>query len=50
MPRAKASHCLRRISQGEPRAPLPLRNAEGVLRFSGQRLFLTANDVRKRTK
>ena len=25
MPRAKASHCLRRISQGEPRAPLPAR-------------------------
>jgi hypothetical protein len=28
MPRAKASHCLRRISQGEPRDPLPLRHAE----------------------
>jgi hypothetical protein len=28
MPRAKASHCLRRISQGEPRAPLPLRHSE----------------------
>ena len=28
MPRAKAFHCFRRISQGEPRAPLPLRNAE----------------------
>jgi hypothetical protein len=26
MPRAKASHCLRRISQGEPRAPLPRRH------------------------
>ena len=28
MSRAKASHCLRRISQGEPRAPLPLRHSE----------------------
>ena len=30
MPRAKASHCLRRISQGKPRAPLPLRHSECV--------------------
>ena len=30
MPRAKASHCLRRISQGEPRAPLPLLHSECV--------------------
>ena len=28
MPSAKASHCLRRISQGEPRDPLPLRHSE----------------------
>jgi len=28
MPRAKASHYLRRISQGEPRAPLSRRHSE----------------------
>ena len=33
MPRAKASHCLRRISQGEPRDPLPLRNLECGIKF-----------------
>ena len=31
MPRAKASHCLRRISQGKPRAPLPLRHSDWQL-------------------
>ena len=39
MPRAKASHGLRRISQGEPRAPLPLRNSEmGITAAPGCRV------------
>jgi hypothetical protein len=38
MPCAKASHCLRRISQGKPRAPLPLRNSECGFFFTRRRL------------